>query len=319
MSSNKKVSLQINLAPGDYLHVRHILLHQLKKLAAQVDEILLIVDSRPSKGRFAAGWHEYGEALNNFLVKEVQSVFEVKIIPVDYSSAIRQAIAQYFFGSSFMPEKDFRGGPFYAYFFGLYMAANDLIFHLDSDILLGGGSPSWIREAVAYFSDNTDCCIVSPLPGPPHAEDILVDQQIIRKIGRYTWQLGGMSTRIFMVDRAKIHRHKLLLARPAVRNQLKALLDGNPNADLPEHLFNTYLLRHQLKRIDFLGSGTGLWSLHPPYRTRQFYAELPELLAKIDANDLPSKQYGYYDIIDEVVDWTEARMKLKQNRWWKRR
>lgn len=319
MSLNRKVSLQINLAPGDYLHARHVLPHQLKKLAGQVDEILLIVDSRPSKGRFAAGWHEYRETLNNFLIEEVQAVFDVKIIPVDYSDTTRQAVAQYFFGNLFIPEKDFRGGPFYAYFFGLYMASHDLIFHLDSDILLGGGSPSWISEAVSLLANHPNCFIVSPLPGPPHAEDILIDQQIIQKIGRYSWQLGGMSTRLFMMDRIKIHAHKLSLVKPGIRNQLKALAEGNPNADLPEHLLNAYLLKHQLKRIDFLGSGKGLWSLHPPYRSRQFYNELPELLIKIDTGDLPLKQCGYYDIIDELVDWTEAKQQLQQNRWWKRK
>jgi hypothetical protein len=319
MSSNRKVSLQINLAPGDYLHVRHILPHQLKKLAGQVDEILLVVDSRPSKGRFAAGWHEYRETLNNFLTEEVQAVFDVKIIPVDYSDTTRQAVAQYFFGNLLIPEKDFRGGPFYAYFFGLYMAAHDLVFHLDSDILLGGGSSSWIGEAVSLFTSDPNCFIVSPLPGPPHTEEVLIDQQIIQKIGRHTWQLGGMSTRLFMMDRVKIHAHKLSLTKPGIRNQLKALAEGNPNADLPEHLLNTYLLKHRLKRIDFLGSGKGLWSLHPPYRSRQFYDELPELLIKIDTGDLPLKQYGYYDIIDELVDWTEAKQQLQQNRWWKRK
>ena len=66
------VSLKINLAPGDYRHAKHILPHQLKILAGQVDEIILTVDTKPSKGRFAEGWNEYKELLNTFLQDEIK-------------------------------------------------------------------------------------------------------------------------------------------------------------------------------------------------------------------------------------------------------
>ncbi|MDB5136545.1 MAG: hypothetical protein JWP37_3148, partial [Mucilaginibacter sp.] len=73
-----------------------------------------------------------------------------------------------------------------------------------------------------------------------------------------------------------------------------------------------------LKRIDFLGKGNGLWTLHPPYRTVDFYNRLPEIISNVECNDLHPKQYGFYDIVDEVCDWTEAKDRLRNNRWWKR-
>ena len=314
---NNKVSLQINLAPGDYPHARHILAHQLKTLAGQVDEVVLTLDTRPGKGRFSEGWNEYAALLNEYLHQEIEPSFNVKIIPVDYSATVRTKIARYFFGTDHMPEKDFRGGPFYAYFFGLFSATHNLAFHLDSDMFLGGGSKTWVQEACDFFQNDPSCLIVSPLPGPPQPDGKLIDQLVINKLNNHTYQLDGMSTRVFMINKAIFKDHKLTFAKPAARNQLKAMVQGNPNADLPEHLILSFMKKHHFKRIDFLGTGTGLWSLHPPYRTTGFYEKLPELIRQVETNDLPVAQQGFYDIIDEVCDWTEARKKIAANRWWK--
>ncbi|MDB5120216.1 MAG: hypothetical protein JWN56_1434 [Sphingobacteriales bacterium] len=312
------VSLQINLAPGDYLHARYILPHQLKILTPQVDEIILTVDTKPSRGRFSIGWNENKELLYNFLQNEIQPKYNVKIIPVDYSKEMQIGIAGYFFGNNQLPEKDFRGGPFYAYFFGLHSAANNLIFHLDSDMFLGGGSETWITEAIQLFESDPKCLIISPLPGPPDANEHLINQTVKNKIGSYIYELDGMSTRIFMIDKSILKKKKLTFNRPSFRNQIKAIIQRNPNADLPEHILSSYINKQNLKRIDFLGRGNGLWSLHPPFRTKTFYNDLPSLIARVENNDLPKKQNGFYDIIDDVCDWNEARVKLKNNIWWKK-
>lgn len=313
------VSLQINLAPGDYRHAKHILPHQLEILSGQVDEIILTVDTKPSKGRFAEGWNEYKELLNTFLQDEIKKEYQVKIVPVDYSAQVKSKVAQYFFNTNDLPLKDFRGGPFYAYFFGLYAAKNNLVFHLDSDMFLGGGSQTWVKEAVELFKSDPNIFIASPLPGAPHPADILKDQQVIHKIAPYTWQLDGMSTRIFFIDKTKFENNKLEISKPSVRNQIKALVQGNSNADLPEHLISAFITKHHLKRVDFLGSNPGLWSLHPPFRTDEFYLDLPHIITRVIENDFPEKQQGFYDIVDEVCDWSVARERIKNNRWWKRK
>ncbi|MCQ6957292.1 hypothetical protein [Mucilaginibacter aquariorum] len=313
-----KVSLQINLAPVDYPHARYLLEHQLRALAGQVNEIILTVDTRPSKGRFGEGWEKNTDLLDNFLSNEIKSRYAVKIVGVDYSPVMKRKVARFFFGTDYIPDKDFRGGPFYAYFFGLYTAANNLVFHLDSDLFIGGGSTMWVKEAVRFFEDDPSCFIIGPLPGPPHHADVLTDQFVIKKIAPYTWQLGSMSTRVFMTDKGRFTQNKLALTKPPLRGQIMALLGGNSNADLPEHIIGAYMHKHRLKRIDFLGAGKGLWSLHPPYRTGDFYKNLPELITRIEVNDLPAKQQGFYDIIDDVCDWAPARKKMKNNRWWRR-
>jgi len=126
-----------------------------------------------------------------------------------------------------------------------------------------------------------------------------------------------MSTRIFFTDKSKFETNKLVISKPGIRNQIKAVVQGNSNADLPEHLISTFITAHRLKRVDFLGNDGGLWSLHPPYRTDEFYRDLPVLIKRINGSDLPENQMGFYDIIDEVCDWAPARERIKNNRWWK--
>lgn len=315
-STNNKVSLQINLSPSDYPSAQFILPHQLKTLAPQVDEIILVIESKPSKGRFAIGWDENKEKLTALLLK-MKTIFSLRIIAVDYSKEVKKKIASYFLSSIVIPEKDFRGGPFYSYFYGIYHCKNDLVLHVDADIFFGGGSLSWVSEACNLFDQFPNLFSASPLPGPPEKEESLYGQTIIHKFldQPHKFQLVGFSTRIFMAKKSMLEKFKLTLKKPELKNQIRALIKGNANADLPELLIANFIKRNQLMRIDFLGKENGLWSLHPPYRTKKFYEEIPLLINKIEKNNLPTSQYGFYDIVDELIDWTEAKEALKKKKW----
>ncbi|WP_214073501.1 hypothetical protein [Mucilaginibacter sp. dw_454] len=313
-----KVTLQINLAPVDYPHAVQILPHQLAMLSGQVDEILLTVDTRKGKGRFAEGWLKYQQLFNDFLEQNISTKYPVTILPVDYSAPAKQQIAKAFFEGNYIPDRDFRGGPFYVYFFGLHAAKNNVVFHLDSDVFLGGGSQTWINEALAKLAADDNCFVVSPLPGPPHPEGILISQPDSKRVSANAYVFEGMSTRIFMLDKSRFEKTKLHLQKPSLRNRVKALVEGNPPADLPEHIISTYMRKHSLKRIDFLGEGNGMWSLHPPFRTKGFYEDLPQIIKRVEENCLPKAQLGFYDVVDDVCDWAEARNKLAANRWYKR-
>lgn len=310
----QKISLQINLSPGDYPSAKFILPHQLKILSEQVDEIMLIVESKPSKGRFSAGWVENKKLLDGLLIT-VAKRFIVQIIHVDYDKETRKKVSNFFFGIDNMPEKDFRGGPFYCYFYGLFCCTNNLVFHLDADIFLGGKSKSWIHEAKELFNKHKDLLTASPLPGPPAKNQLLIGQTIISKFNdeEYMYQLQGFSTRIFMINKSLLNRYKLRLRKPSLKNQIKALIKQHPCSDLPEHLISNLMEENNLIRIDFLGKSAGLWSLHPPYRNKQFYNQLEQLIKDIENDYLPESQKGFYDIVDEVIDWTDAKQKLTKN------
>ncbi len=318
VSQRSPVTLQINLAPSDYRHAELILPHQLAVWRNQVDEILLVVDVRRGKGRFAAGWEQGKDRLTRLLAAQSGT----RLVEVDYSEAGRKRVADTFFGGRRVPEKDFRGGPYYAYFYALTEAGHDRVLHTDSDLFFGGGSQSWIAEAGALFSSRPDVVFASPLPGPPAADGKLHSQHSEPEPGwENAFRFSGMSTRIFYYWRSRfqerigaLHPH-----RPRVlREQIHALMDGHPCAELPERLITAEMERRHLLRIDFLGSGPGMWTLHPPYRGKDFYDRLPELIRQVENNDVPEAQRGCHDVNDSMVDWSEGRDALRSNRWWRR-
>ena len=161
--SSTPVTLQITLAPSDYRHAKILLEHQARTWRDQVDEILLTIDFHRSPGRFSERWAE-GEHL---ILPLAQSVGGARTVAVDYSAAARTRVSGEFFAGAPVPEKDFRGGPYYSYFFGLTEARNDHVLHTDSDMFFGGGSQTWLAEAVELLHTASDTLVVAPLSGPP--------------------------------------------------------------------------------------------------------------------------------------------------------
>ncbi|HTZ20336.1 MAG TPA: hypothetical protein VMC06_05595 [Opitutaceae bacterium] len=316
--SSLPVTLQISLAPSDYRHACALLPHQVRTWRGQVAEVLLTVDFHRSSGRFSARWEEGKDQI----VPLAESIAGARVEIVDRGDAAMRRVAGEFFGGRRVPAKDFRGGPYYAYFFGLTQARHDYVLHADSDMFFGGGSATWLQEAVGYLETHPDVLLAAPLPGPPAADGSVRSPRATPETeAPHAYRFDTMTTRLFLLDRRRFHSTiGALLPRrpPALRNTIKALVEGNPPEDLPEHLFTAAMRTHGLVRREFLGAGPGMWSLHPPYRCADFYAKLPDLVRQVETGDIPAAQRGDHDMNASMVDWSEATAALRQNRWWKR-
>jgi hypothetical protein len=317
--SDVGVTLQINLAPPDVLHAVHVAPHQLRAWGEQVDEVLFTLDTvRPSAGRFAERWNELAPAMNELLGRLEREHRHARIDVVDASPAAVRQVAARFFAGEHIPMKDSRGGPLYAYFYGLHRAENELVLHVDSDMLFGGGSHTWVQEALATIRADESVLLASPLPGPPRADGRLCDQPDARPEpgSRLAFRFHSMSTRVFLLDRAGLRERvgALPLAPPLLlRSRAKALINRNPMVAMPEQILTREMRRHRLARVDFLGEAPGMWSLHPPYRSPDFYRALPSLIARVEAGDVPDEQRGHYDFVDELFDFSAVRAKLSRS------
>ncbi len=312
------VTLQISLSPSDYRHARELLPHQIGIWRPQVSEILLTVDLHRSAGRFSAQWEEGRDKI----LALAQSFAGARAVVVDYGPESMARVSAEFFGGRCVPAKDFRGGPYYSYFFAMNAARHEYVLHTDSDMFFGGGSPTWVAEAIAHMTVHPEVLFTAPLPGPPAADGRLHSQTADPEPdSAHAFHFSAMSTRLFLMDRGRFrNRIGSLHARrpPALRNAIKALVEGNPPQDLPEHLFTDAMRADGLVRREFLGTAPGMWSLHPPYRCADFYNRLPELVRRVEAGEIPEAQRGDHDMNASMVDWSEAHAALSQNRWWKR-
>jgi hypothetical protein len=312
------VTLQINLAPPDYRYAQHILPHQLDVWYDQVDEVLFTCETRRSAGRFGSRWEEFKERLDTLLEALSEQYPATRTVGLDYSSDQMAEVARFFFDLDEMPPKDFRGGPFYAYFFGLHAAQHPHVLHLDADMLFGGQSASWMAEALRVLQQNPNVLSVSPHPGPPRRDaessspgrvTLSPEQKPFRITPRFT-------TRVFLMDRRRLVREgPLPLERPSVLGVLKARLLQNSPGAVPEDLIQKHMREHDLRRVQMTGTPPGMWSLHPRYRNEEFYRTLPTLIDRVDRGNIPDAQRGSYDIQDVLCDFSAERAR---DRWWRR-
>jgi hypothetical protein len=307
------ITLQISLAPSDYKHVIYLLPHQIKVFGNEVEEILLTYDTHKSKGRFSVNWEENNAKMWGFLEKFCSLNPKIRLIKIDYSKKKVKEVANFFFNKNKIPAKDWRGGPFYTYFFGIKEAKCPNVFHIDSDLFFGGLSKTWLSEAIDLYNADESILFINPLPGPPTNDGTLYNQRYFNyKDLPNHYGFNTMSTRLYLVNKNRLSSKPLkniLTLKP--RELIRAIIRKNPPFKLPEEFLSEHMQKHQFIRVDFKGKDNGLWSLHPPYRTPNFYTQLPSLIEKIEKNDIPEGQKGHYDIVDDLFDWSEAREKLK--------
>jgi hypothetical protein len=309
-SRDAHVTLQINLAPTDYPFAKHILPHQLRQWSGQVDEVLLTLDLHRSAGRFSHDWEARLPLMRELLSQCHDENGLLRTVDVDYSSTAYDAVSRSFFGGRHIPLKDWRGGPFYAYFFGLHAARHTHVLHFDSDMLFGGGSQFWVREAVQLLRLRSDVLICGPLPGPPTLDGAVRHQgEQPEPWTSRAYRFSDATTRVFLLDRERFTERigALPVTQPAAHRIDHALKEGNPPYDLPEDIISQAMMNKRLTRVDFLGRDPGMWSLHPLNRSPLFYRLLPEIVRRVEAGDVPVRQRGDYDIGDSLSAWAPRR------------
>ena len=167
-----EVTLQINVAPTDFPHARYTLAHQLGVWGGQVQEILFTYDLHRTErgGRFGEGWQERRGPMEELLASLCARHPHARVAEVDYSPAAAAAVAETFTGGRPVPPKDTKGAPYYPYFAGLHEARFDLIVHMDSDVMFGGASQTWVGEGCELLARDAAVLACGPLPGPPASD-----------------------------------------------------------------------------------------------------------------------------------------------------
>ncbi len=312
MPAQPPVTLQISLAPGDHRLAATLLAHQVDFWRPCVDEILLTIDTRRSRGRFGDDW----ENGRRRILEIAGRIPDARILEVDYSPAAQDAVAAAFFGGAPVPAKDCRGGPYYAYRSSQRCRH---VFRRRIRILDASRARALRRRARSPLHRTAPRSARARrktqtthrharTPPRPRRPPLRRDEH------------PALPLRLFLFDRARFRERIVALTPrpPATRARLLAWLDGHPAQELPEELFSEALSTHSLRRFDFAGPAPGCWSLHPPYRSEDFFQKLTGLIKRIEKADLPAAQLGDHDLNASLVDWTEAHARMARRRWWHR-
>jgi hypothetical protein len=312
-----QVALQINFQPTDIRHVRHTLPHQLRQVGRQVHEVVFNLDLHRSRGDFTEGFEREIAPMRELLESTAASLPNARVVEVDYSPEARRAVNDLYFGGAEAPLKNFRGRPFYTSIQPWTTVSADWLLHLDCDMLLGGGSQTWVAEAQAQLREHPDYVVASPLAGPPRP-----DGQVLRQPdARYVEPAPGfvvprMSWRVFLINLPKFRQSvgAIPLLPAPLKGRIWTLREDNPPFEKIENIVSRQMQERGLLRIDFLGQDPGMWSLHPPLRSERFFRELPDLVERVERGDVPDEQRGDYDVNDSMIDWSDARRTIRRER-----
>lgn len=307
------LSVQINLSPTDLPVARHLLRHQLTFFRAHATEFVLTVESRQSGGRFGARFQEYLPAFRSLLAELAVEFPNIRVCEVDYSPATKAAVAKRYFAPGVdIPDKDYRGGPFYSYLFGLHRCTQPHILHFDSDMFFGGQADAWLDLAYHHLAADPRVLFVNPLAGPPRS-DFSINQSYHRRVDRHTYAFATMSTRLFLTTARRLdHLHlQPVFLRPTLRRlrtYVRALRLRNRWL-YPEEIISHHMQREHLIRLDCWGPDAdhGCYSLHPIAKTPEFCDAIPALLRRMAEDRIPDSQRGCYDINNELFQPTRVR------------
>jgi hypothetical protein len=312
------VTLEITLAPPDLRHAKEVLPHQLRTWARQVDEVVCAIDMLPVPGRPDASWKSDGERLVELVDECCRPYPHARRAVVAYGRDDAAAISDYFFFGSPVPAKTYRAGPFYAYFWALHQATNDFVLHLDSDVMFGGRSQTWVAEALRLLAARSDVLVCQPLPGPPTNDGAIAAAGAEPEGGPIpAFRFRTITTRYFLLDRSRFRErigglhsrsHAPVMTRVAfrdwlrnvgelpMRDRLRPPVLATPRVDLPERLLGEGMVAAGMYRLDYLGRPPGMWTLHPRERTESYYEFLPQLVDRIERGDVTEQQRGHYDL-----------------------
>ena len=81
--------------------------------------------------------------------------------PMDYSREAIARVQDTFYGGRRVPMHDYRNRPIYGYLHLLLATRHDLVFHIDGDMMFGGGSQSWMAEALDQLTRRPELLALS--------------------------------------------------------------------------------------------------------------------------------------------------------------
>lgn len=308
------VTLQINTAPVDWVYLPKILNHQLSAFGEICKEIVITIETRQSK---KTRWES--EKWNHDLDQIFQLCEELKVKypqlrvnPIEYSEAKRKEVTTYFIKNSkrLIPFKDFRGGPYYSYYYGLFSASQPYILHMDSDMLFCGNGASWLNEALTLRQQDKKALFISPIIGPPVLPGKKMPKQHPRRynptsdyeyLGNgYTYK--DISTRVFLVEKSRL-RNFGIYTRPNFDQQVKSWMKGINPYHTPERSLSKAMQSKKLYRVDFHGSSPGLYSIHNQIARRPDMIEmLDHVIKKVSEGFFLEEDRGLQDFNPPYLD-----------------
>ena len=302
--SGEDCTLSITVARSDLPFLRKTIPHLVRSCRHRFSRRTLVMDlrapsgdfpSRPGVGTIAELERVCGELRDDGVVDT--------LVPVDDSPSLRRRCYHGGFDRPVRHTVDFRGAPILNYMVSLAVAETAYLVHFDADMLLhqAPGGDDWIARGIALLRACDDVCAVLPLSGPPHPAGLLHQPDGYRLDRRGFFRFETFTSRVFLVDRARLAALGALpvtwprgttLARRL--GNLKRRVTGRSALPTWEMMLTENMRRTGACRAD-LADGRA-WSLHPLERSAAYFESLDGIIEQVERGEFPAAQAGHYDL-----------------------
>lgn len=289
-SGDSSCTVQVNVTDRDLPVIRHTIPHHLRSLGS-FDRYLVSINrhTTPPDG---------GVALDRFL-DDIANDPRVDVAEIDYSSAATEWVSEKLFGGDRYPLFDWKGTPIHGLVEPLRNVRTTHMLHLDSDMLIGGNACHWIEDATAALAADDRIIAASPLAGPPGGARYLAGGTPLLVNGADAHRVRGISQRICLLAVATMFDvvAPIPLIEPTrLSHRLRGRARNGQAVEYLERSINTRLVELDRFRLDLLGRVDGGWSLHLPLKPPEVIDQLPEIIHRIERNDVPDGQRGDYNL-----------------------
>lgn len=294
-----KVSFTVNTCVTDTPFLEKTLRHVFRSLDFPFSERLIAYDPGNPMGKYDSRRRgDPAELLELFsrLVSE-GLVDRVDTIPWDNDTQVQ--ILKKYFSRDDIALKDFDGAPIYQYLYALDQCGGDYVFHMDSDMLFHtGGARSWLYDAIDMLQREPEVIFATCRGGPPQARnwlERLVRRPIAKKPAAFWHKADNLSTRYFLMDRARFEK------------ELLPIVQAGPAEPLEDSITHTLKLKGFER---WTTTGTETWSIHPWKHDDSYVAHLDDLIWAVEQGVYPFVRTGYrWDMRTEdghIQEWLTA-------------
>lgn len=300
MSDNHpSCALSVMVARTDCLFIEQTIPHLVRACNFPFTEKVAFIDTAPLGKRFAG---RFGIGTDTELRQSVARLIEDghldRAVDISYNKDLRGSLYRKTFGRDYWEAQDVRGYPMVGLAQSFDKVSGDYILHLDIDLLChNSAETSWIYEGIRTLEDHDDLIFVAPLSGPPTNDGQLYQgaTNYHHDVERGLYLFHDVTSRKLLFKRES---YDALLPMKALwtspRRRLMSQFTRRSEMYPWEVIVSKRLRETSRFRADLPGNQG--WIMHTPDHGPQFIENLPELISRVEAGDLPDAQRGHYDL-----------------------
>jgi hypothetical protein len=316
----QKITLQINLSPGDIAYA-HLTVPSLIEQHKEIDDVVLIVDvCKPGKTKRVNPKVRFPEPVFSEKVKKIVTISQdickqypnTKAYVLQPDDPIITYLGKKYLDGWYYNTHDFGGCANMSYWLGFDMPDTQYVLHYDADILLyQKDGYRWTEKAIQLMNQNESAVAACPRHNTPFS---FSDECPSWKHGVYfqkmkdCWLDTWFSTRCLLIDKFRFQKYLPLLTGQILIETLavKYLNKGYPRS--PEKIM--------FRKIGCMGGGKRLilndfdsWIIHPHSKPDTYINNLPTIMELVHNGVYPNGHIG--DEL-ELDKWLDLIIRMKQ-------